>query len=72
MKRHLYKLEWSIDRRFYAERIVDLRERIKDREALMELSFDTVRIMLIKSKEQKKAAARRRLESRRRPRLSFP
>jgi hypothetical protein len=43
-----------LDRSRSSERIVDLRERIKDREALMEICFDTVRNMLTKAREGEK------------------
>ena len=56
MRRHLDILEWSRDRHRYIERSADLRERIKDREAQMEMYFDTVRNMLAKARARQKGA----------------
>jgi hypothetical protein len=52
MKRHVSILELSMDRRRSDDRILDLRERIKDREALMETCFDVVRNMRAKARER--------------------
>ena len=48
MRRRLDNLPWS----FNTERAADLREQIKNREALMEMCFDIVRNMLAKARER--------------------
>jgi hypothetical protein len=52
MRKRLSILERSPDRHRYIERPVELRERIKDREAMMEMYYDTVRIMLAKVRKR--------------------